>query len=258
MYVYKITNIINNKVYIGQTINPIEKRFHRHIQDAISNRLDTHLARAIRKYGPEQFKIELIDTANDQEELTKKEYYWINYYDSVNKGYNETNSKLKCGGNTYLSKTPEEMKFIKEKIRQTKIGGKNPHATKVKCKNMITGEEFHFGSVSEMETFLNAPNHCTITRRCNHTIKCLYNGIWNIAYENDEYNPDATAEKKSARAIKIHVKNLCTNDEGDFQSFAAAERYFGLSNKVLSGRAYLHKNEKTFIVKKIYEITRLE
>ena len=51
MWIYKITNIQNNKVYIGQTIRPIEQRFHRHLNDALNNILDTHFARAIRKYG---------------------------------------------------------------------------------------------------------------------------------------------------------------------------------------------------------------
>ena len=43
MWIYKITNIQNNKVYIGQTIKPIEQRFHRHFNDALNNILDTHL-----------------------------------------------------------------------------------------------------------------------------------------------------------------------------------------------------------------------
>ena len=43
MWIYKITNIQNNKVYIGQTIRPIEQRFHRHLNDALNNILDTHL-----------------------------------------------------------------------------------------------------------------------------------------------------------------------------------------------------------------------
>nr|DAN84845.1 MAG TPA: intron associated endonuclease [Caudoviricetes sp.] len=63
LWIYKITNDINNKIYIGQTNKPAKKRFQRHIQDAVSNRLDTHLARAIRKYGKEHFHIEVIDTA---------------------------------------------------------------------------------------------------------------------------------------------------------------------------------------------------
>ena len=92
MWIYKITNIQNNKVYIGQTIRPIQKRFQRHINDALNNILDTHFARAIRQYGAESFTIEVIDTATDQNELNKKEQYWIQYYDSVNKGYNETDA----------------------------------------------------------------------------------------------------------------------------------------------------------------------
>ena len=63
MWIYKITNIQNNKVYIGQSIRPIEQRFKRHINDAINNKLDTHFARAIRKYGKDSFRIETIDTA---------------------------------------------------------------------------------------------------------------------------------------------------------------------------------------------------
>ena len=51
MWIYKITNIQNKKMYIGQTIRPIEERFKRHLNDAIKGNLDTHFARAIRKYG---------------------------------------------------------------------------------------------------------------------------------------------------------------------------------------------------------------
>ena len=101
MWIYKITNIQNNKVYIGQTIRPVKDRFNRHISDALNNIIDTHFARAIRKYGKENFQIEIIDTAQNQNELNKKERYWIQYYNSVEEGYNETDALSKCGGNTY-------------------------------------------------------------------------------------------------------------------------------------------------------------
>ena len=83
MWIYKITNIQNNKVYIGQTIRPIQDRFNRHISDALHNIIDTHFARAIRKYGKEIFSLEVIDTVQSQNELNKKEQYWIQYYNSV-------------------------------------------------------------------------------------------------------------------------------------------------------------------------------
>ena len=86
IFIYKITNTVNNKVYIGQSIRPIEQRFKRHINDAINNKLDTHFARAIRKYGAECFYIEEIDSASTQEELNQKEQYWIRFYNSVEEG----------------------------------------------------------------------------------------------------------------------------------------------------------------------------
>ena len=72
MWIYKITNIQNNKVYIGQTIRPIVQRFRRHLNDALNNVIDTHFARAIRKYGKDSFVVKQIDTAKTQDELNKK------------------------------------------------------------------------------------------------------------------------------------------------------------------------------------------
>lgn len=155
MIVYKITNIINGKIYIGQTTRTLEEHFHRRQQDALSGRLNTHFARAIRKHGPQSFEAEIIDTASSQEELTNKEYYWIGYYHSYQEGCNETFNKLKSGGNTYFSKTPEEMKQISSKIRASKLGGKNPAARAVKCKNVVTGEELLFASCSECQHFFS-------------------------------------------------------------------------------------------------------
>lgn len=141
MWIYKISNTINNKIYIGQSSRSVKERFKRHLNDALSNRLDTHFCRAIRKYGPEHFYVETIDAASNKNELNEKEHYWINYYNSVENGYNETDSMVRCGGNTYLSKTEEEMNDIKEKIRKTKIGDKNPNHRKVIQTDIITGEK---------------------------------------------------------------------------------------------------------------------
>lgn len=187
MYIYKITNKENGKMYIGQTIRSVEDRWKRHKNDALNNILDTHFARAIRYYGPDAFTVEIIDTATTQQELTAKESYWISWYDSVNNGYNETSAESKCGGNTYLSKTPEELKQIGEKIRQSKLGKKNPHATGVKCKNIKTNEEYHFDAQKAMQEFFHESNHQFVSRRCLHKISKPYKNEWLIAYEQDEY-----------------------------------------------------------------------
>ena len=183
MWIYKIINIQNNKVYIGQTIRPVEQRFQRHINDALNNILDTHFARAIRKYGKDSFKVEIIDTAQTQDELNQKEQYWIRQYDSVNKGYNETDAISKCGGNTYQSKTEEEMNIIKNKIRETKLGAKNPMARKIKRINIKTNEEDIFDTVISCAKACGIQNGKTsITTRLNGQVKSPYKKIWMFEY----------------------------------------------------------------------------
>jgi group I intron endonuclease len=183
MWIYKITNIQNQKVYIGQTIRPIEQRYHRHINDAMNNILDTHFARAIRKYGKDNFIIEEIDSAKTQNELNEKDQYWIQYYNSINSGYNETEAINKCGGNTYLSKTEEEMEVIKDKIRQTKIGAKNPMAQKVKRINIQTNEIDIFDTVISCAKACGIKNGKTsISTRLNGQIKSPYKNTWIFEY----------------------------------------------------------------------------
>lgn len=186
MWIYKIENIQNRKLYIGQSIRPIEYRFQRHINDAIKCKLDTHFARAIRKYGKESFTICVIDIAHNQSELNYKEQFWIQFYDSVNCGYNETDAIYKCGGNTYKSKTIEEMKNISIKIAQSKIGGKNPNARKVKMTDILTNEVLIFNSQQECADYLKLSSHMPVSRRCRNT--CDKTKLLNDRYMFEYYN----------------------------------------------------------------------
>ena len=186
MWIYKITNIQNNKVYIGQSVRPIEQRFKRHINDAINCKLDTHFARAIRKYGKSSFIIEEIDSASTQKELNEKEQYWIRYYNSVLNGYNETDAIYKCGGNTYQSKTEEEMAVIGEKIRQSKLGNKNPQARRIKRINIETNE------IDIFDTVISCAKACginkgktSITTRLNGQVKSPFKKKWIFEYYNE-------------------------------------------------------------------------
>lgn len=91
--IYKITNLINNKVYIGQSKN-IEMRWNRHKTGPFNpnnNSYNSALYRAIRKYRLENFTFEVIEKC-EEKDLNEKEIFWIRYYDShnKNKGYNLT------------------------------------------------------------------------------------------------------------------------------------------------------------------------
>ena len=89
-FIYKITNDINDKIYIGKTLSSIEKRFSEHLKD--SSRLKNEkrpLYNAMNKYGIEHFNVELIEEVS-LENLEEREKYWINFYNSYEKGYNAT------------------------------------------------------------------------------------------------------------------------------------------------------------------------
>lgn len=81
--IYKITNLKNGMTYIGQS-KDIYKRFREHKQ---INNESYSIDRAINTYGSDYFKFEVIAKCKS-EELQSKEQYWIDYYDSVENGYN--------------------------------------------------------------------------------------------------------------------------------------------------------------------------
>jgi len=101
MIIYKITNTINNKIYIGQTTQTILKRWKRHTWNCTKKRNIMLITKAIIKYGDDKFKIEEIDTAKDINELNEKEIFYIKKYNSVSpNGYNISLG----GGNFIMSK----------------------------------------------------------------------------------------------------------------------------------------------------------
>ena len=93
-WIYKITNTINDKVYVGQTRYSIAHRFSQHKCAAP----DSQLHQDMQLLGVDNFMIDTLEECpNDQ--LNDREMYWINYYNSFNAGYNMTLG----GGGHYLN-----------------------------------------------------------------------------------------------------------------------------------------------------------
>ena len=93
-YIYIITNLINNKIYIGQTIDPC-RRWQDHrlaSRKADKNQL---ISKAIAKYGYQNFIFEVIATCKNQEDVNATEEIIISQLNSrdLNVGYN-----LRAGG----------------------------------------------------------------------------------------------------------------------------------------------------------------
>ena len=113
MVVYLITNKVNGHQYIGQTIRTLKERWSEHCK--YTNECSA-LARAIRKYGKENFTIEVVYIAFSIEELNKKEQEFIKQYDTFKpNGYN-----LTTGGLNY-----ERSAETKRKFSEGQMGEKN-------------------------------------------------------------------------------------------------------------------------------------
>ena len=89
--IYKITNKLNGKIYIGQSVD-IKKRWREHIFSSLHLENKDHnspIHLALAKYGKDNFTIEQIEEV-ENDFLGEREMYWIHYYDSYNNGYNAT------------------------------------------------------------------------------------------------------------------------------------------------------------------------
>ena len=169
-YIYKITNIKNNKIYIGKTNNTIEKRFQKHCQDSKMLHCENRpLYKAMNKYGIENFKIEQIEECLP-EIASERERYWIEYYGSFKYGYNAT---LGGDGRSYLDydlifKTYQETKSV---LKTAEITQCNEDSVVSIIKNKgISSQE-----IQENKRLLTSKNVAMIDKATNEIIK-VFNG----------------------------------------------------------------------------------
>jgi len=110
--IYKITNLKNNKAYIGQSTD-IKSRWNNHkIELRNNDHRNSHLQNSFNKYGEDAFEFRILERTFE-ENLDNAEEYWINYFDSTDpeKGYN-----LKYGGN--YSRQREDVQEYINLVRQ--------------------------------------------------------------------------------------------------------------------------------------------
>ena len=90
-FIYKVTNKVTGKSYIGQTRNTVEFRWRQHYK----TKDNKYFHKAIQKYGKENFEVTTLEVC-PVEQLNDREIYYINKYDTFKKGYNLTK-----GGTAY-------------------------------------------------------------------------------------------------------------------------------------------------------------
>lgn len=263
MIVYKATNKINGKIYIGITTKTLEHRRKIHIRD--SKKVDTYFYRAIRKYGEDNFEWEIIDTAETKKELEELEKYYIKLYDSFDnkeKGYNTTSggcslyeitkeerqkrSKRVKGENNPMYGVESPMKgksFTKEhrekisdalkgSYRPHIIGGNNPSAKQVI--NLDTGEIF--------ETLSEASKKYNISRQmigkvCNGYNQTAKGFRWAFI-ENGIIKSDILHKPKR----KIKATHKITGEIYIFKSIRACAKELKLNREYVSEILKKNKN----------------
>ena len=153
MVIYKITNKINGKSYIGQTVQRLSDRYYRHKRNAFKDNYNTPLYNAMRKYGINNFTVEEIGGANNITELNYQEFLLIYKNDTmVPNGYN-----LKEGGyNTRLDgctkkKISNTLKKVIKKEHMEKMRQKSLDSIKrpVVVEDTKTGKLLKFSSIKD-------------------------------------------------------------------------------------------------------------
>lgn len=253
MFIYKITNKINNKVYIGQVYNKsIYDRFNRHIKEANINS-KSYIGRAISKHGSENFVVEQIDEASSLQELNQKEIYWIKFYNSTdhNKGYNLTPGG--DGGNTYLCKSEDEMRLIKEKNSKANKGKNNGLSKQIKALNVETNEIIHFECLGDACRYFNHKQKNTFMQHCENKAICLWRGKWVFAYEENEFNTNLPEKYDMSlnKGTKVKLIDLETNEEQTFNSLNKLNSYLGIH------KGYLKFESNECIYDAQYRIVKL-
>jgi group I intron endonuclease len=193
--VYCVTNIINNKIYIGKTITSLQKRKYQHISRAFKRQSNVAFHSALRKYGIDNFKWEIIDSSDDIWEIGEKETFWIKEKNSLANrnggwGYNETS-----GGNiNYIFSENSRKKmslskkgkipFTNEHYKQLSIkfsgkgnpfyGKKHSKETKNHISQIQIGKILSEEHKSNISAGFNVP-YFIVLRKTNYN----YIGLWN-------------------------------------------------------------------------------
>lgn len=222
--IYKITNKINGKCYIGQSIH-IESRWgeeKRVSNNPKSKSYNTVLSRAFRRYGIENFNFEILEEC-PVELLNEKEIYYINYYNSYFEGYNSTTGGQGCQG-TPLLISKEQLLEIYDLLQNS---------------NMSQGEiakKYHIGedviSTINQGKSRRLPGYTyPLREREKNTYYCVDCGkeiVRNATRCRDCYV--LSIRKVKDRPSKEKLFNLLKENQG---SFIAVRRMFGVADNTV-------------------------
>lgn len=225
--IYKITNLINGKVYIGQSQN-IKKRWAVHRSDYLKDGKDYALYRAFRKYGIENFSFEIIEECSKNELDVKEKFYIAKYNSFFCDGYNMT-----LGGQGVRYPMTEEYR-----IKYSRNSGGEP-IIQLSLEGEYIKELF---SIAEAERELNIP-HENIIKVLNGDYKSAGNYIFVRKASYDPSKNYCCQRIKDARPVKQYsLEGIFIRE---YKNEIEASELTGVCNAGISAVCYHKENRKT-------------
>ena len=215
MVIYKITNLLNEKIYIGQTKQPIERRFIQH------SKADSPLGQAMRECGLENFTIEVIERCENQIELNEREKFWIKILKSKSpNGYNLSN-----GGGAGLHLHSDRENFYDKTMRLGEW-----------IKNYRLEHDMSMQDMASICGFSKA------------YISMLEKGI--NPSTNKPVSPTMQAFEKIAKATGQDVDSLLKilDDEQPITIKPSAKKFSDEETKLIDGYRKLNEEDKNFVM----------
>lgn len=264
-YIYKITNKINHKPYVGKTVDSINSRWRDHIYDAFTKHSLCLIHNAMRKYGLENFTIEELEQC-PADALSEREQYWIktlNSYFKTGYGYNMTyggDGALKYSDGQILSlwnqgfNCHEIANILSANVNTISIRLKpllkpkeawlrrNERSKKAVLQYDLNGNFIKaWNSVTEAEKSTNTSSG-SISRCCKKERTMASNSLWK--YATDESSVEELM-LNYAKSPKCNGVDLIDNKGiilQQFETAAQAERFVGAARGSISAVCN-HKNK---------------
>ena len=206
--IYKITNNLNGKCYIGQSIN-IETRWKQHISESKNLRRHYKIHIALNEFGIENFTFEVLEECPlDINILNEKERYWIKYYNSFEEGYNST--KGGQGEDSWI--------YDPSLIRQ------------------LWDEGYSFGEIVEIvgcskgivqQRLQGYKDYNLYTSHSRGALKAIKNGKMSHLHINEPYNFSESQKQFFSENIPVHQYSIDGDYIASYNSLSEAARAIG-------------------------------
>lgn len=246
--VYKITNLINNKAYIGSSIN-VYNRKHTHINKLKNNNHHCkHLQNAYNKYGKDNFLFEIIEYC---ENITEREQYYI---DLIKPEYNKRLVAQNNKGLIVSNQTKKKISdTLKENYKNGLIAYNQSHRQKEVEQYDLQGNYIRtFKNPKDAELYIGAILG-KISSCCN-----LKNGVVKgFQWKYKDSNKIISIGKPSSNIKSIKVTNIINNKVKIFNSLNDCKEYFNKGIHKLIGKNKIYKGKYKFEYHDLYKSDEL-